>query len=248
MTAAGPDLGCFEPPRPANGGNGNGHHDALGAATLLYSSPVVDDAADDDDVDVDPPWSLMVKLLASPEVVDPDRRPARFERSKTLELVTWLVTHRERSTRSAARTALWDLDVRDATFANVVSEARRVMARHVTPPDGDEWVRRTLTDELTLHPEVIADGDIVRPASIRRRVGGDAALALLRPAVELLTDLPFAGTGYLWPDAEGITSNLVMLATSVTAEYAKLALATATPTACSGRPGADCRYWPAKSR
>ena len=38
-----------------------------------------------------------------------------------------------RASRSAARTALWDLDVRDATFANVVSEARRAMARHVPP-------------------------------------------------------------------------------------------------------------------
>ena len=30
-----------------------------------------------------------------------------------------------RPVRTAARTALWELDVRDATFANVVSEARR---------------------------------------------------------------------------------------------------------------------------
>ena len=50
-------------------------------------------------------------------------------------------------------------------------------------------------------------------------------MSLLRPAVELVNELPFTGTGYLWPDAEGITSNLVLLATNVTAEYAKLALA-----------------------
>ena len=49
--------------------------------------------------------------------------------------------HRERATRVGARTALWDLDVRDATFANVVSEARRAMARLVEPPP-DERVAR----------------------------------------------------------------------------------------------------------
>ena len=168
----------------------------------------------------------MVRLLGNVEVVDRDYRAAKFERSKTLELVTWLVTHRGRASRSAARTALWDLDVRDATFANVVSEARRAMARHVPPPGGDEWLRRTMTDELSLHDEVIADADVVRARFERARaVGGAEAMSLLRPAVELVNELPFTGTGYLWPDAEGITSNLVLLATNVTAEYAKLALA-----------------------
>ena len=73
-----------------------------------------------------------------------------FERSKSLESSIWLVTHRDgRAVR--ARTGLWELDVRDATFANVVSDARRAMARHVPPPDDDEWLRRTMTDELSLH-------------------------------------------------------------------------------------------------
>ena len=74
-----------------------------------------------------------------------------FERSKALELVAWLTMHRDRSTRVGARTALWELDVRDATFANVVSEARRAMARLVEPPSGEEWLGRTLTEVLPLH-------------------------------------------------------------------------------------------------
>ena len=36
--------------------------------------------------------------------------------------------------------------------------------------------------------------------------------------------MPFAGTSYLWPDAEGITSNLVLLAISVSSEFAAHAL------------------------
>ena len=48
----------------------------------------------------------------------------------------------------------------------------------------------------------------------------EQAIETLRPAVELIRDLPFAGTGYLWPDAEGIASNLVLLATSAATELA----------------------------
>ena len=215
-------AGEFDP--VVMGAERNGHN---GHDVDLPAAMVVPDRRDTAVIDyADPPWSLMVRLLGSVEVVDRDHRPAKFERSKTLELVTWLVTHRSRASRSAARTALWDLDVRDATFANVVSEARRTMARHVPPPDGDEWLRRTMTDALSLHDEVIADADVVRARfELARTVGGAEAMSLLRPAVELVEELPFTGTSYLWPDAEGITSNLVLLATNVTAEYGKLALA-----------------------
>jgi nucleoid-associated protein YgaU/two-component SAPR family response regulator len=169
----------------------------------------------------EPEWTLLVRLLGPPEVVDRDGRPVRFERSKTLELIAWLALHREHSTRAGARTALWELDVRDATFANVVSEGRRAMARLVAPPDGEEWLGRTLTEVLPLHAAVIADVDLVRARLDHARLQPpELAIRTLRPAVELIRDLPFAGTGYLWPDAEGITSNLVVLATGAATELA----------------------------
>ena len=170
---------------------------------------------------VDAPWSLMVRLLGPVDVIDPPERPARFERSKTLELIAWLTLHRDRSTRAGARTALWDLDVRDATFANVVSEARRAMARHVEPPVGEEWLGRTLTEILPLHKLVVADVELVRARLDHARLQPpELAIETLRPAVAMIRDLPFSGTGYLWPDAEGITSNLVLLATSAATELA----------------------------
>ncbi len=174
----------------------------------------------------DPAWSMMVRLMGTVDLVDTTCGTAKFERSKTLELLTWMVTHRQGSTRIAARTALWDQDVRDATFANVVSEARRAMARQVEPPEGDEWLRRTLTDELSLHEGIVCDADLVRARfDLGRGQSGDAALCTLKPAVELIRELPFTGTSYLWPETEGIASNLVVLATNVSAEYAKRALA-----------------------
>jgi len=50
------------------------------------------------------------------------------------------------------------------------------------------------------------------------------AVDTLRPAVEMVRDLPFSGTSYLWPDAEGITSNLVLLAITACTEFAGHAL------------------------
>ena len=168
-----------------------------------------------------PDWSLLVRLLGPVEVVDRDGPGPSFERSKTLELIAWLTLHRERSTRAGARTALWELDVRDATFANVVSEARRAMARLVEPPVGEEWLGRTLTEVLPLHPgRRRRRRPRAQPPRARPLQPPELAIETLRPAVELIRDLPFAGTGYLWPDAEGITSNLVLLATSAATELA----------------------------
>jgi two-component SAPR family response regulator len=171
------------------------------------------------------PHEIVVGLLGGVDVRDRNGHAATFERSKTVELIAWLATHRDRATRSGARTALWEMDVRDATFANVVSEARRGLARLVTPPEGVEWVGRTLTERLPLHDLVVTDADLVEERLAHARVQPPSqAVETLRPAVEMVREMPFAGTGYLWPDAEGLTSNLVMLAITATAEFAAHAL------------------------
>ena len=200
-------------------------HDVLRDASepLVVDEPASDVAPgpEPDRAEAEPPWSLVVRLLGPVDVVDGTGRAVRFERSKTLELVAWLTLHRDRSTRAGARTALWELDVRDATFANVVSEARRAMARHVAPPPGEEWLERTLTERLPLHRLVVSDADLVRARLVRARLEPpQQAIETLRPAVAMIRDVPFAGTGYLWPDPEGIASNLVLLATSAASELA----------------------------
>jgi two-component SAPR family response regulator len=168
---------------------------------------------------------IVIGLLGGVEITDDRGTPGTFERSKTVELIAWLATHRDRATRTGARTALWELDVRDATFANVVSEARRGLARLVAPDNGEEWVARTLTEQLPLHAAVVTDADLVNERLAHARVQPPAqAIATLRPAVAMIRDMPFAGTSYLWPDAEGITSNLVLLAITAAAEFAGHAL------------------------
>ncbi len=169
--------------------------------------------------------AIVVTLLGGVTVRSADGATATWERSKTVELIAWLATHRAHSTRAAARTALWELDVRDATFANVVSEARRGLGRLVKPDDGEEWLARTLTEQLPLHPLVVTDAQLVEERLAQARLQPPAqAIATLRPAVEMVTGMPFVGSSYLWPDAEGITSNLVLLAISACAELAGHAL------------------------
>ncbi len=204
--------------------------DDSGAEDAPQSPERGDRARVHDVIDVVPPFvpmdhRIVVGLLGGIEVRDLDGNPGRFERSKTVELIAWLATHRDRSTRSGARTALWELDVRDATFANVVSEARRGLARLVAPPDGEEWVGRTLTEQLPLHDAVVTDADLVDERVAAARLQPPAqAIDTLRPAVAMIRDMPFAGTSYLWPDAEGITSNLVLLAITATTDFAAHAL------------------------
>lgn len=164
----------------------------------------------------------MVRLLGPVDVIAPDGARAEFEKSKTLELLAWMSTHRDRSTRSAARTALWEADVRDATFANVVSAARRSLAQLVPPPSGEPWVGRSQGDRLPLHPAIALDADLVEVRLVASRtLTDDAAIEMLEPALDLVRGLPFEGTSYLWPDSEGITSRLVLVAVEVSAELAR---------------------------
>jgi two-component SAPR family response regulator len=171
-------------------------------------------------------WTILVRVLGTVDVVDRGGRAAELERSKSLELITWLAEHRRSATRSAARAALWETEVRDATFANVVSDARRGLARLVTPPPGEEWLGRTLTEHLPLHAAVVTDATLLerRVAAARRIDDPRRAIEVLRPGLELVRDVPFAGTAFLWPDSEGWVSHLMLLVTSAAAELARRSL------------------------
>ena len=171
------------------------------------------------------PWSLLVRTYGRVEVVDAAGTPARFERSKALELVVWLSSHRQRATRSRVRAALWDIDVRDATFANIVSDARCALARAVAPVDSQEWIARTLTEELPLHARVVSDAALLEHR-IRQSRGLATldAIDVLRPGLELVEGMPFAGTGYVWADAEGISSRHVLLAIGAAVQLGELYL------------------------
>ena len=161
-----------------------------------------------------PPWALMVRTLGPVDVIDRSGAAVSFERAKALELVAWLVEHRAGATRRGARTALWEAEVQDATFANVVSDARRNLARQVAPPAGDEWIKRSLDEHLGLHPMVVGDGALLRQCVERaHKLAPHEALTTLRLGLELVRDAPFTASAYLWPDGEGLTSQTMLTVT-----------------------------------
>jgi two-component SAPR family response regulator len=137
--------------------------------------------------------------------------PISFEKSKSLELLAWLTTHRERPTRVAARTALWEISVQDATFNNVVSGLRRGLASGSVGVEQIEFLPKTFTDHLSIHGSVITDVDVLNNAVsfVKNRGDRESWFGLL-DALDRVRDLPFAGTDYLWPDSEGITSNFIL--------------------------------------
>ena len=151
-------------------------------------------------------WQICVRIMGPVEVTNRSWETLRFERSKSTELLTWLVMHRERPTRIAARTALWEVSIEDSTFNNVVSGVRRAINQ-----SGQNLLVKESNDVFRIGSEVITDVEILQTAieKVKLNGGSDEFLAL-REALELVRDLPFAGENFVWADTEGITSNVVL--------------------------------------
>ena len=170
-------------------------------------------------------WKVLVRTLGPVDVQLSDGTIIKFEKSKTKELLAWLTNHRSRPTRSAARTALWEFNIADATFTNVISDIRRTLNQtHLLEPF-EEWIPRTFSDQLPFHVSIVSDGELLQACINRaKNLQPAEAVADLHRGLELVRDLPFAGTGYLWPDAEGITSQLVLTVITAACMAAELDL------------------------
>jgi hypothetical protein len=173
------------------------------------SKPVEEDKRQCEPLGAD--WNVCVRLLGPVDAETRNGIPISFEKSKSLELLAWLTTHRERPTRVAARTALWEISVQDATFNNVVSGLRRGLASGSVGVEQIEFLPKTFTDHLSIHGSVITDVDVLNNAVsfVKNRGDRESWFGLL-DALDRVRDLPFAGTDYLWPDSEGITSNFIL--------------------------------------
>ena len=159
----------------------------------------------------DADWRIIVRVLGAPAVETSAGDTITIGKGKSLELLTWLVEHRESSTRSAARTALWSENIQDATFSNVVSELRRALNEFAGVPENEEWIPRTFTNQMVLNDKVVTDAFIIEnflkhyldnPNDVNRN--------RLEESLSYVRDLPFAGTNYSWADAEGITTSHVI--------------------------------------
>ena len=155
-------------------------------------------------------WESLVRVFGPVEVVRRDQSEIVFRKSKSVELLCWLAHHRERPTVSGARTALWEVDVQDSTFHNVLSELRRGFSVAGLP----EVVGRASKQRLFLDDRISTDGELLRRALAGAdRLPSCEAAESLCVVLRLVRGLPFASADYAWADAEGITSTLYWLVT-----------------------------------
>ncbi len=199
---------------------------ALVASAAAPAAPSPDPASRT--VLVGPPteWSMMVHTFGRPRITTRAGVELEFTRTKALELVVWLARHRSNASRSGARAALWDVEVANGTFANVVSDARQSLSAAIPPSNGEFWLGRSVSERLELHPAVVTDVELLdRALRQARRQGPGEARVTLAGALALVTGVPFTATPFLWPDAEGLVSQDTLLATTAAAELAELCLA-----------------------
>ena len=165
-------------------------------------------------------WRVLVRVLGPVEVRQRDAGEVQFRKSKSVELLCWLALHRDRPTASAARTALWEIDVEDATFHNVLSELRRGLSC----VGHDDAAGRVNKQRLFIADGVVTDAELLRKllreAESRGRQSREQesqvpheVIEKLLSVLQLVRGLPFADSGYAWADAEGITSTFVWLVT-----------------------------------
>ena len=175
-------------------------------------------------------WVLVVKLFGYPVVENEAGDIASFRKRRALELLTWLALNRDRSRRSAARTAMWDLDIADSTFSTIVSDMRRGLTEIDQQSSRSDWVPTTYSDEIPLSPRVITDDVLMTCALESFRKDSKNSSEIVR-ALSHVRDVPFAGTSYSWADLDGTTTRLVILAITAAMEVASWALTAGDSTA-----------------
>lgn len=178
------------------------HADARSSAPTSDEDPLADPANDCS--------RISVRVMGPVRVLTGDGDEVEFRKAKSVELLCWLIFHRDRPTVSAARTALWEIDVEDATFHNVLSEVRRAFAQW----GNREIVRREGKSRLVLHPQVESDVEALqRVVCAHESMDDIERMHELQRILVGIGGLPFAGHDYAWADAEGITSMIVWLVT-----------------------------------
>ncbi|MFM8600783.1 MAG: hypothetical protein ACKODP_01695 [Actinomycetota bacterium] len=156
-----------------------------------------------------PDWAVVVRLMGEPCAESREGVRAVFAKKRSLELLCWMVLNRDRSTRSAARTAMWDLDVADSTFSTVVSEMRRSLGRVTPALSAADASPLTYGDTLPLSDQVVTDVELLEQAVAAAR-GDSSAIDQVVSALSLVRDVPFAGTAYQWADLDGSTTRIII--------------------------------------
>jgi hypothetical protein len=159
-----------------------------------------------------PPYTFVASALGRPEVRHMCGKRVDFEKSKSEELVMWLAMHPSQQRRSSARAEMWHTPIKDATFSNITSDVRRSLTVAELPPEGQQWLGVTLTDELPLHLGVVSDVEILRACvDHARRWPEDGGVEVLRHGLGLVRGVPFETCLYIWCDSTGLATDAAVL-------------------------------------
>ena len=155
--------------------------------------------------------TVFIRLYGFPIVESSSGKTANFRKSRALELLVWLSLNKERPRRSAARTALWDFAVSDATFSTVISDMRRTL-QEISPRSSlSDWFPPTYTDVISMDTSLITDAEL-----LSQRLDDfhqdDTQWRGLADVLFTIRDAPFAGTQFSWADLDGSTTRLTILA------------------------------------
>lgn len=166
--------------------------------------------------------TVVVRLYGFPRVENFKGDEAMFRKSRALELLVWLSLNKERPRRSAARTALWEYAVSDATFCTVISDMRRGLQELSPRSSSTDWFRPTYTDAITMDTELVTDAELImqRLDAFRKDPNMWKKLA---DVLFTIRDAPFAGTEFSWADLDGTTTRLTILAIEASSTLAQWA-------------------------
>jgi two-component SAPR family response regulator len=165
---------------------------------------------------------VVIRVYGFPKVENLNGDEATFRKSRALELLVWLSLNKQRPRRSAARTALWDYAVSDATFCTVISDMRRGLQELSPRKSSTDWFRPTYTDAISMDTQLVTDAELIsqRLEEFRKE---NTLWRKLADVLFTIRDAPFAGTEFSWADLDGTTTRLTSLAIEASSELARWA-------------------------
>jgi hypothetical protein len=167
-------------------------------------------------------WDIIIRMYGYPSVENRDGQCARFAKRRSLEVLSWLGMNQDRPRRSAVRTAIWDIEITDASFSTVLSDVRRGISDVVSHRSRQQVLPPTFTDVIELGVAVTTDFDVLSAALSAFRQDQSTATALLNE-LNSIRDIPFAGANYMWADLDGSTTRMVVTAIHASRELAEWA-------------------------
>ena len=168
---------------------------------------------------VAPSWDVVIRVYGYPTVENRSGECAQFGKRRSLEVLSWLSMNKDRPRRSAVRTAVWDVEITDATFSTILSDVRRGLSDVVTHRARSEFLPPTFTDVIELGVSLTTDFDLLNNALQTFRLDESSAV-LLADELEKIRDIPFAGANYMWADLDGTTTRMVVTALQASVELA----------------------------